>query len=327
VGVDDEVAVVEVDVGALEAGEFSPACAGPGGGDDEDTGPGADTDPSYDPDPTAARSSARSSAESPMGRGPSDCHQPETSPETINNPRQRSTHPLLAESGLRSGTTIQRPLFGRWRLASLHVGCLSDLADRASGGGVSGRLACGDLGHHRQRHSAPPSCATTGSARPADLKNHPGTLLKTSVRPLATGAPPWPASPGREAFSLPPACSTNSFGQSLRPQAPKVWVLLAGGIFWARRARIPGFVKLAETITRYRTLILNTLNHSWSNARVKPPASTSDSHSMVPMASTTPTPPSLWPTSPATVSAHPPRWHNMITHPTQTSGESCIKCS
>jgi transposase len=45
--------------------------------------------------------------------------------------------------------------------------------------------------------------------------------------------------------------------------------LLAGWICWARCCRIPEFVKLAETITRYRTLILNTLDHAVSNARVE----------------------------------------------------------
>ncbi|HEX8932611.1 MAG TPA: ISL3 family transposase, partial [Pseudonocardiaceae bacterium] len=45
--------------------------------------------------------------------------------------------------------------------------------------------------------------------------------------------------------------------------------LLAGWISWARRCRIPEFVTLAQTLTRYRTLILNTLDHALSNARVE----------------------------------------------------------
>jgi len=36
---------------------------------------------------------------------------------------------------------------------------------------------------------------------------------------------------------------------------------------WARRSRLPGFVKLAKTIDRYRALIWNTLEHRLSNAR------------------------------------------------------------
>ena len=45
--------------------------------------------------------------------------------------------------------------------------------------------------------------------------------------------------------------------------------LLAGWISWARRCRIPEFVTLAQTLTRYRTLILNTLDHALSTARVE----------------------------------------------------------
>ena len=44
-------------------------------------------------------------------------------------------------------------------------------------------------------------------------------------------------------------------------------VLLAGWIAWARRCRIPEFVKLAATITRFLPLIRNTLVHGMSNAR------------------------------------------------------------
>ena len=43
--------------------------------------------------------------------------------------------------------------------------------------------------------------------------------------------------------------------------------LLAGWIAWARRCRLPAFVRLARTITRYKQLILNAIDHSLSNAR------------------------------------------------------------
>jgi transposase len=43
--------------------------------------------------------------------------------------------------------------------------------------------------------------------------------------------------------------------------------LLAGWISWAQRCRLPAFVKLAKTITRYRQLILNAVEHGLSNAR------------------------------------------------------------
>jgi transposase len=48
---------------------------------------------------------------------------------------------------------------------------------------------------------------------------------------------------------------------------PQAKALLAGWISWARRSRIPAFVRLATTITRYRTLILNAVEHHLSNAR------------------------------------------------------------
>jgi len=35
-----------------------------------------------------------------------------------------------------------------------------------------------------------------------------------------------------------------------------------------KRSRLPAFVKLAKTIEKYRPLILNTLDHGLSNARV-----------------------------------------------------------
>ena len=42
--------------------------------------------------------------------------------------------------------------------------------------------------------------------------------------------------------------------------------LLAGWIAWARRSRLPEFVKLARTIVRFQQLIWNTLRHHVSNA-------------------------------------------------------------
>jgi transposase len=42
--------------------------------------------------------------------------------------------------------------------------------------------------------------------------------------------------------------------------------LLTGWISWARRCRIPKFVTLAKTITRYLPLIHNTLDHGLGNA-------------------------------------------------------------
>lgn len=45
--------------------------------------------------------------------------------------------------------------------------------------------------------------------------------------------------------------------------------LLAGWLAWARRSRLPAFVKLAKTIDRHRQLIWNTLEHDVSNARVE----------------------------------------------------------
>lgn len=46
-------------------------------------------------------------------------------------------------------------------------------------------------------------------------------------------------------------------------------VLLAGWLSWAKRSRLPGFVRLAKTIEKYRPLIWNTLDHELSNARVE----------------------------------------------------------
>ncbi len=45
--------------------------------------------------------------------------------------------------------------------------------------------------------------------------------------------------------------------------------LLAGWLAWAKRSRLPAFVKLAKTIDKYRPLIWNTLDHGLSNARVE----------------------------------------------------------
>ncbi len=45
--------------------------------------------------------------------------------------------------------------------------------------------------------------------------------------------------------------------------------LLAGWLAWAKRSRLPAFTKLAKTIEKYRPLILNTLDHGLSNARVE----------------------------------------------------------
>jgi transposase len=43
--------------------------------------------------------------------------------------------------------------------------------------------------------------------------------------------------------------------------------LLGGWISWAQRSRLPALVRLAKTITRFRTLILNAVEHSLSNAK------------------------------------------------------------
>ncbi len=48
---------------------------------------------------------------------------------------------------------------------------------------------------------------------------------------------------------------------------PEAKALLAGWISWARRSRIPAFVRLTKTITHYRKLILNAVEHRLSNAR------------------------------------------------------------
>ena len=50
-------------------------------------------------------------------------------------------------------------------------------------------------------------------------------------------------------------------------ELPDARALLGGWIAWARRCRLEPFVKLAKTIKRYRTLILNAVEHGLSNAR------------------------------------------------------------
>ncbi len=45
--------------------------------------------------------------------------------------------------------------------------------------------------------------------------------------------------------------------------------LLAGWLAWAKRSRLPSFVKLAKTIEKYLPLIRNTMDHGMSNARVE----------------------------------------------------------
>jgi transposase len=45
--------------------------------------------------------------------------------------------------------------------------------------------------------------------------------------------------------------------------------LLAGLIAWCRRCRIPEFTALAKTLTRFRDLIWNTLDHAVSNGRAE----------------------------------------------------------
>ncbi|MGH3791243.1 MAG: transposase, partial [Pseudonocardiaceae bacterium] len=42
-----------------------------------------------------------------------------------------------------------------------------------------------------------------------------------------------------------------------------------GWISWAQRSRIPAFVRLAQTIKHFRTLILNAVEHGLSNARTE----------------------------------------------------------
>jgi hypothetical protein len=44
-------------------------------------------------------------------------------------------------------------------------------------------------------------------------------------------------------------------------ELPEARALLAGWISWARRSRIPAFVRLAKTIIRFQDLILNAVEH------------------------------------------------------------------
>lgn len=55
--------------------------------------------------------------------------------------------------------------------------------------------------------------------------------------------------------------------EAFRVKGRRGRLLLAGWLAWARRSRLPEFVKLAATITRYLPLIHNTLDHGLSNAR------------------------------------------------------------
>jgi transposase len=50
-------------------------------------------------------------------------------------------------------------------------------------------------------------------------------------------------------------------------ELPQAQALLAGWISRASRCRIPAFIHLTKTITRFRTLILNAVEHRLSNAR------------------------------------------------------------
>jgi transposase len=49
-------------------------------------------------------------------------------------------------------------------------------------------------------------------------------------------------------------------------KGPRGRALLAGWLAWARRSRLPEFIALAKTITRYLPLIHNTLEHGIGNA-------------------------------------------------------------
>lgn len=57
--------------------------------------------------------------------------------------------------------------------------------------------------------------------------------------------------------------------EALRVKGDEGKALLRGVIAWAHRSRIPEFVKLAKTLTRYRPTIDNTLEHAVSNARAE----------------------------------------------------------
>lgn len=57
--------------------------------------------------------------------------------------------------------------------------------------------------------------------------------------------------------------------EALRVKGSHGKALLAGVIFWAGRARIPEFAKLAKTLRRFLPLIWNTLDHGPSNGRAE----------------------------------------------------------
>jgi transposase len=57
--------------------------------------------------------------------------------------------------------------------------------------------------------------------------------------------------------------------EALRVKGGHGKALLAGVIFWAGRARIPEFAKLAKTLRRFLPLIWNTLDHGPSNGRAE----------------------------------------------------------
>ncbi|MBA3809409.1 MAG: transposase, partial [Solirubrobacterales bacterium] len=57
--------------------------------------------------------------------------------------------------------------------------------------------------------------------------------------------------------------------QIYRVPAKHAETLLDGWLAWARRSRLPSFVKLARTITAQRDGILAAVKHGLSNARVE----------------------------------------------------------
>jgi hypothetical protein len=58
-------------------------------------------------------------------------------------------------------------------------------------------------------------------------------------------------------------------GDALAPKGEWGRVLLAGWLSWAKRSRIPEFIRLAKTIEKYLPLIHNTLGRGLSNGRVE----------------------------------------------------------
>jgi transposase len=57
--------------------------------------------------------------------------------------------------------------------------------------------------------------------------------------------------------------------QIYRVSADQAEPLLDGWLAWARRCRLPSFVKLARTITDHRSGILAAIEHGLSNARIE----------------------------------------------------------